>query len=66
LFWATVLVAVGVGIFSVVLGLAAARLWALAPGGAIVLVAGAVFALTAAITGLRRANIASILTGPGH
>ncbi len=65
-FRTTVLVAVGVGIFSVVVGLAAARLWALAPGGAIVLVAGAVFAITAGATGLRRANIASILTGPGH
>jgi zinc transport system permease protein len=65
-FRSTVLVAVGVGIVSVVAGLAAARLWALAPGGAIVLVAGAVFAVTAGATGLRRANIAGILTGPGH
>ncbi len=56
----------GVGIFSVVAGLAAARLWALAPGGAIVLVAGAVFAVTAGATGLRRAGIASLLAGPGH
>lgn len=65
-FRATVVVAVGVGIFSVIAGLAAARLWALAPGGAIVLVAGAVFAVTAAATGLRRASIAHLLAGPGH
>jgi len=65
-FRATVAVAVCVGIFSVVAGLAAARLWALAPGGAIVLVTGAVFAVTAAATGLRRAGIATLLAGPGH
>ena len=65
-FRATVLCAVAVGIFSVVAGLAAARLWALAPGGAIVLVAGAVFAVTAGATGLRRAGIAGLLAGPGH
>jgi len=65
-FRTTVLVAIGVGIFSVIVGLASARIWALAPGGAIVLVAGAVFALTAAATGLRRGSIAAILAGPGH
>ena len=65
-FRATVIVAVGVGIFSVVAGLAAARLWAVAPGGAIVLVSGAVFAVTSGVTGLRRASIASLLAGPGH
>ena len=65
-FRSTVLVAIGVGIFSVIFGLAAGRIWALAPGGAIVLVAGAVFALTAATTGLRRGSIAAILAGPGH
>lgn len=65
-FRTTVIVAVGVGIFSVVAGLAAARLWAVAPGGAIVLVAGAVFAVTAGVTGLRRASIANLLAGPGH
>ncbi len=63
-FRTTVLVSVGVGIFSVIAGLAAARIWALAPGGAIVLVAGAVFAITAGATGLRRANIATLLAGP--
>ncbi|MGZ4689145.1 MAG: metal ABC transporter permease [Acidimicrobiia bacterium] len=65
-FRTTVLVAVAVGIVSVVAGLAAARFWAVAPGGAIVLVAGAVFAVTAGATGLRRANIATLLAGPGH
>lgn len=65
-FRSTVLVAIGVGIFSVVVGLAVARIWAVAAGGAIVLVAGAVFALTAATTGLRRGSIATILAGPGH
>jgi zinc transport system permease protein len=65
-FRSTVLVAIGVGIFSVVVGLAVARLWAVAAGGAIVLVAGAVFALTAATTGLRRGSISAILSGPGH
>jgi zinc transport system permease protein len=65
-FRATVIVAVGVGIFSVIVGLAAARVWDLAPGGAIVLVAAAVFLVSTLVTGLRRANIASLLTGPGH
>lgn len=65
-FRSTVLVAIGVGIFSVIVGLVVARIWAVAAGGAIVLVAGAVFALTAATTGLRRSSIAAILSGPGH
>jgi zinc transport system permease protein len=65
-FRATVALAVGVGVFSVIAGLAAARLWALAPGGAIVLVAGAVFAITAGVSGLRRASITNLLAGPGH
>ncbi|HEY3723873.1 MAG TPA: hypothetical protein VGN59_11005 [Acidimicrobiia bacterium] len=45
---------------------AAARLGAVARGGAIVLVAGGVFAVTAGATGLRRADIANLLSGPGH
>jgi zinc transport system permease protein len=65
-FRSTVAVAVGVGIVSVVAGLTAARLWAVAPGGAIVLVAGAIFAITAGVTGLRRGGIATLLAGPGH
>lgn len=65
-FRATMAVAVVVGAISVVAGLAAARVWALAPGGAIVLVAGAIFAVTAGATGIRRAGIAGLLAGPGH
>jgi zinc transport system permease protein len=62
-FKATVAVAVGVGLFSVVVGLGLARVWALAPGGAIVLVAAAVFLVTTLATGLRKANIATLLSG---
>jgi zinc transport system permease protein len=65
-FKATMAVAVLVGAFSVIAGLAAARIWSLAPGGAIVLVAAAVFAVTATVTGIRRAGVAGILAGPGH
>ena len=63
-FFSTMLVAVAVGVFSVIAGLAAARVWGLAPGGAIVLVAAGVFLATTLVTGLRRANIASLLAGP--
>ncbi|MBA3728445.1 MAG: metal ABC transporter permease [Actinobacteria bacterium] len=42
---------VAVGIVSVVLGLVAARQWALAPGGSIVLVAASAFGILSAITG---------------
>jgi zinc transport system permease protein len=62
-FKTTVAVAVGVGLFSVIVGLGLARVWALAPGGAIVLVAAAVFLVTTLATGLRKANIATLLTG---
>ena len=65
-FKTTVAVAVLVGAFSVVAGLVAARLWALAAGGAIVLVAAAVFAVVAIATGIRRAGVAHLLSGPGH
>jgi zinc transport system permease protein len=44
-------VASAVGVTSVVLGLAAARVWGLAPGGTIVLVSALVFAVTSVITG---------------
>jgi zinc transport system permease protein len=47
-FRGTLVVAAAIGGASVVGGLVAARLWALAPGGTIVLVAAAVFAVTAA------------------
>lgn len=51
---ATLGVAAGVGVVSAVLGLTAARAWGLAPGGTIVLVCTAIFALTATVTGVRR------------
>ena len=65
-FRATLLGAVGVGVASAVLGLAAARQWALAAGGAIVLVSAALFAVAAIVTGARRAgaHAGSLLAGP--
>jgi zinc transport system permease protein len=48
-FAATLRSAVGVGVLSVVVGLAASRFWGLAPGGSIVLVAAAVFLAVATI-----------------
>ncbi len=65
-FRATLLGAVGVGVVSAVLGLFAARQWALAAGGAIVLVAAALFALASIIAGARRAGAQadSLLAGP--
>jgi zinc transport system permease protein len=65
-FKTTVGVAVLVGVFSVVVGLVCARLWALAAGGAIVLVSAAVFAVVAIATGVRRGGAANLLRGPGH
>jgi zinc transport system permease protein len=54
-FRGTISLAVGIGVSSVVLGLIAARLWGLAAGGAIVLVAAAGFAVaSAAGAALRR------------
>jgi len=53
-FGATLLAASGIGAASATLGLAAARQWALAPGGTIVLVAAGAFALAATV-GIRRA-----------
>ena len=44
---------VGIGMVSVVVGLAASRIWGLAPGGTIVLVAAAVFALVSALAARR-------------
>jgi zinc transport system permease protein len=44
-FRTTLWCSVGIGVTSVVLGLAASRIWALAPGGMIVLISAAVFAL---------------------
>ena len=47
----TLAFASAVGIVSVVLGLGAARIWGLAPGGTIVLVSALVFAVTSVISG---------------
>src|SRR4051794_4318552 len=52
-FGATLLTASAIGGISAILGLAAARQWALAPGGTIVLVAAAIFAGAATVS-LRR------------
>ncbi len=65
-FRGTVRGAVVVGMASVVLGLFAAHVWALAAGGAIVLVSGALFALLSVVGGVRRASghAESLLAGP--
>ena len=65
-FRTTLLGAVGVGVVSALVGLWAARQWALAAGGAIVLVAAALFALASIIAGARRAGAQadSLLAGP--
>lgn len=65
-FRATLLLATAVGVLSAVLGLAAARAWALAAGGAIVLVAATLFALTSVFVGARRAGLQgrALLSGP--
>ena len=65
-FRGTLFGAVGVGIASAVLGLVAARQWALAAGGAIVLVAAALFAIAAVVSGVQRAgaHAGSLLSGP--
>jgi zinc transport system permease protein len=65
-FRGTLLVGAVVGVTSVVAGLAAARVWALAPGGTIVLVAVALFAATWGAVAARagRAPPVGVLTGP--
>jgi zinc transport system permease protein len=65
-FRATIRLAVGIGVLSAVLGLVAARQWALAAGGAIVLVATALFALASVVAGARRAGAQAdhLLAGP--
>jgi zinc transport system permease protein len=50
-FRGTLTISAGIGAVAVVLGLAAARRWALAPGGTIVLVAAALFAVTNVFAG---------------
>jgi zinc transport system permease protein len=56
-FGATLLAASAIGAVSAVTGLVAARHWALAPGGTIVLVSAAIFTLTAVLTPRRRATL---------
>jgi zinc transport system permease protein len=65
-FRTTLMGAVAVGVLSAVLGLWAARQWALAAGGAIVLVAAALFAVASVAVGARRAGhqAHSMLAGP--
>ncbi len=65
-FRGTLIGAVGVGVLSAVLGLWAARQWALAAGGAIVLVTAALFSLASLIAGVRKAGAQadSLLSGP--
>jgi zinc transport system permease protein len=55
-FKGTVALAVGIGVASVILGLAAARVWGLAAGGAIVLVASIGFAATSAAGAIWRST----------
>jgi zinc transport system permease protein len=63
-FAATIIGAAVVGVASVVVGLAAARVWELAPGGSIVLTAVAAFAVTTIGAGVaRRSGAGSILPG---
>lgn len=52
--------AVAIGLGSVVAGLVAARVWGLAPGGTIVLVAAALFGVTAALEVRRRRRLVSV------
>lgn len=56
-FRATVALAVAIGLVSVVLGLAAARQWDLAPGGSIVLTAALIFGVVSLLSGRRRVSI---------
>jgi len=53
-FRGTVALAVAIGLLSVVLGLVAARVWGLAAGGTIVLVAGLIFAVASGVAGIGR------------
>jgi zinc transport system permease protein len=63
-FRGTLVLSMAVGMASVVLGLVAARLWGLAPGGSIVLVTLAAF-LGASVTGAVRGRRRPAAAGPG-
>lgn len=61
----TLVLSAGIGAACAVTGLAAARTWALAPGGTIVLVAAAVFVAAALVAGRRgRRSARSVPTSP--
>ena len=65
-FRGTLLGAVAIGVSSAVLGLIAARVWALAAGGAIVLVAALWFVLASIGAAVRRAGAPSGRAAPHH
>lgn len=71
-FRGTMAVSAAIGAGSVVVGLAAARQWALAPGGSIVLVAACTFAVVGLVAGRRRNATVTVMPGgqslddPGH
>lgn len=63
-FWGTMRWSIVVSVGSVILGLAASRIWNLAPGGTIVLITAGVFALTAVATRAKgpRSSVSEDLT----
>jgi ABC-type Mn2+/Zn2+ transport system permease subunit len=63
-FRSTMAVSAAIGAFAVVVGLAAARQWALAPGGSIVLVAAFVFATVSLVGGRRRSPAIAVMPVP--
>jgi zinc transport system permease protein len=66
-FRGTIIISVIVGVVSVIVGLAAARQWALAPGGAIVLTTAAIFSLAIVFGGERsRARSTNRLPTTNH
>jgi zinc transport system permease protein len=66
-FRGTIIISVVVGVVSVIVGLAAARQWALAPGGAIVLTTAAIFSLAIVFGGERsRARLTNRLPTTNH
>ncbi|MSO17868.1 MAG: ABC transporter [Actinobacteria bacterium] len=66
-FRGTIIISVIVGVMSVIVGLAAARQWALAPGGAIVLTTAAIFSLAIIFGGEQsRARLTNRLPTTNH
>jgi len=62
-FRGTMAVSAAIGAGSVIVGLAAARQWALAPGGSIVLVAAGTFAVVSLVGGRRRRAPVAVMPG---